>query len=1009
MSFKKLKERISGWPWHKKGELLDEIKQTLKEMKEFNASESDELSLLLKKKEEELMAKGMDSEGRLINRFLTTKKTLGMWSTPDIPIEFYSEISDETLELPEALSFALSQGSVLQSAREAVIYRMHAGKDDFKYGYLTRTVAIYFRSGDDFFVAFDDDAFENILLLPSRAEEGRRARDYWFVDVNDPLISRAIYRAKNNNRVIQVTDEDTRSDNIKVSECMIGDKTNEYADFMKKHLSRELKVDVLDNSDCSKVSSSKAFIRLVGLRYSELCAYERCSNDCRSHGVQKIFSGNQGWVSYAGLMIFKKLGLNEANVSSYFNAIEAQLKDKKAISLFYAGLGACKDFINRKEELDVVAALCVELANKLLKYDKKHAGYFFSHGISFFKGHIKHPRDLHALAEKYVSFISCCAGTEEKTIKALSDLKDLFDKLGLAFFDKFLIPVAESQTVATFLILDSTKKIYDAGGIQSDADLEPIKHIAKSCLTKANVVLQDIIMEGLDKNIIPSPISKEAEIIKAFIEQAPAYIIDLYPEFRQIYINSLLSERDAKLTALFKNVKEIKEDIFRGELTKKYDESILFSVLYYVFACHDMTVPKENYIRTYNERESRQNDIPSGISKAISFRVSKGAFALKKEQDAVQTAAWNALIKAANEITAKKDFNISALGFALLKACIEKSLAKGQERFISGIYQFSFNHGESLPKFSNDYQTLMSYKEFIGDRVINDHINKILQEAMASDSRNFYLLQNQVLGRNSDFRGLAKALFGVLQSGKNPEQKQEILRRMLQQNGINPESTAPLLGMPLAELHSWLDKQQPNVIDKGTVSKIFDQLYGNEYKTMQNEMEKYTFKKESIFKGSGKTFKLMLSKRKLHCVAAYNMGVCVAPDNDMWNQEDFWPLIIFDEKNDAHGGAILRTIEEDGQKYLVLSVQPASSILNAASPDQIFDKILRAARIIAKKLNYNDVIIPVSSSIHSNRGSIQAVIAHKFGAHNKLTLKREYQFSYSPYSYEYREFYRAGL
>ncbi len=289
----------------------------------------------------------------------------GGFHMPDVPVEFFSEMSDEDLDLPEALSFALSQGSVFQSAREAVIYRMNAGKDDFNYYYNTRTVAIYFKSSDGLFVAFDDDAFENILL--SRAEEGRQAGDSWLVDVNDPLISRAIFRARNSNRVIQVTDENTRSDSIKVSECIIGDKTKEYADFVKKYLSPELKYYVLNNHKCSKVSSNKALIRLVGLCFgNDLGAYDLCGGKGHSRGVQKISSGNQGRVPYFGLMIFKKLRLNEAGVSPYFDATEAQLKDKKAVSLFYAGLGACKDFINSKDELDsFVNELIIIVKNKI--------------------------------------------------------------------------------------------------------------------------------------------------------------------------------------------------------------------------------------------------------------------------------------------------------------------------------------------------------------------------------------------------------------------------------------------------------------------------------------------------------------------------------------------------------------------------------------------------------------------------------------------------------------------
>jgi hypothetical protein len=344
-----------------------------------------ELRKVLPKLDISEINKKEESLKEFISQLDTVYSKFAGFKTPDVPFEFYTEKSDENLEMPDAVSFALSQGSVLQSAREAVIKRMSIGKDDFNYYYNTRTVAIYFKQGDGLFVAFDDDPFDNILVSYRKdengkdknlfVEEGRKAGNEWLIEPEDSqawnIIQNAIKRAKNNNRIIQVTNENTKTDSIKVAECIIGDKTEKYTKFIKDHRSKDLKAYVLDNSDCSKVNSSsnKALVRLVGLRgvsyFVNLGADVSCSSIWRARGVKKIFSsGNGGWVCYVGLMIFKKLRLNEAGVSSYFKPIESQLKDDKAISLFYAGLGACKNHINNPQELAEMIKVLIPIVNK---------------------------------------------------------------------------------------------------------------------------------------------------------------------------------------------------------------------------------------------------------------------------------------------------------------------------------------------------------------------------------------------------------------------------------------------------------------------------------------------------------------------------------------------------------------------------------------------------------------------------------------------------------------------
>lgn len=59
------------------------------------------------------------------SRIVSTEKG---FSVPDLPADCYTEKSEENLTFPNGLSFALSQGGLLQSARECVVHRMRTGK-----------------------------------------------------------------------------------------------------------------------------------------------------------------------------------------------------------------------------------------------------------------------------------------------------------------------------------------------------------------------------------------------------------------------------------------------------------------------------------------------------------------------------------------------------------------------------------------------------------------------------------------------------------------------------------------------------------------------------------------------------------------------------------------------------------------------------------------------------------------------------------------------------------------
>src|SRR5262249_47658828 len=82
---------------------------------------------------------------------------------PSVPpasalLSHYTATAAEHLALPDAVAYAAAHGGVLQSAQEAVAFRLAAkGADQADELQSTRTAAMYFKDGNTFFIAFDDD------------------------------------------------------------------------------------------------------------------------------------------------------------------------------------------------------------------------------------------------------------------------------------------------------------------------------------------------------------------------------------------------------------------------------------------------------------------------------------------------------------------------------------------------------------------------------------------------------------------------------------------------------------------------------------------------------------------------------------------------------------------------------------------------------------------------------------------------------------------------------------
>ena len=385
------------------------------------------------------------------------------FSLPVLSVDEYTGRSGECLVFPKAVFFALHNGGVLQSAREAVLYRMLVGKGDLQYYYLTRTACIYFKEHGAYFVAFDDDPEQNILL--SRAQEGfdsHSRNNSWVVSVQDPLIKNAIFRAKRDGRVVAVNDVLERKDALVVSCCILGDVAKEYDVWLKKQGYVGVRAWMLSNDGCRHVGEGQAEIRLLGVGYfnddGSLSANRQCNVCSWARGVQKFFStGNKGrLLPYMALVCSKQVGLyhDERDIPNMLTLFhEAENLHVKAKNAFYTGLGVTRELLKTPLDLQTAIHTWARLAPALAPIDDKGA---------FIDQIMSHPyrETWFEHLDAAVKFFEYIASSRTKTKQFIITLKRIDDASAAIIILPFFIYLLEHRPKQLLDVLSIHTTLY---------------------------------------------------------------------------------------------------------------------------------------------------------------------------------------------------------------------------------------------------------------------------------------------------------------------------------------------------------------------------------------------------------------------------------------------------------------------------------------------------------------------------------------------------------------------
>lgn len=613
---------------------------------------------------------------------------------------------------------------------------------------------------------------------------------------------------------------------------------------------------------------------------------------------------------------------------------------------------------------------------------------------------IKTPDDLNKFTEDLVVIVGLTKGVEDITLTLIRELMSLIRVFPSAWAG-FIKPVVYNQTVGSYLVFRQIRILRAQKAINSQVDLDFLLELIRKQGVRAADVLENFIVPGVEKEIMAKPISEESQALITYFSQERAYpIIEVYDAYKN---------DPAKLEELTKKCRDIHQALLSGDV-REYQSDPLFSAMQmYVFP-PEVTSNRDMYGQITSHREDRGQDIdiiPAELRKTELQEILTGDYVLRDTSKPLDATPWSTILEVVKEENEKAEHKMSdeevvTLGKETMGQWQAGKLAEKKRDLLLRLYRYYLARGgTALPQDLNSVRNIMALKEFAGD-TLRDNVADVLKKYAEADSDAYgSIVQKMFKGKIENPKAAAGRVKGILDRFReNPSEGKAALGRALK---ISDSDAIDLLWSRLEglsesrEIEGVLAGLELKVQAGKEAAVIARQLLGEEMARMQGEFSaKYEFNE-----GPGKiSLRFEISKRQAHGVAGLNMGVCVAPDKQLWDNPNFMNVIIWDQEGIAHGGMHILLIEDNGKKYVSLpGINPSTRLLSRVNTDDIYSKLIDYALKISQALGYDGVLIPTASGIHSNRSEIQRVIQAR--RYKIETLSNEHQFSYSPHPYTF--------
>lgn len=190
------------------------------------------------------------------------------------------------------------------------------------------------------------------------------------------------------------------------------------------------------------------------------------------------------------------------------------------------------------------------------------------------------------------------------------------------------------------------------------------------------------------------------------------------------------------------------------------------------------------------------------------------------------------------------------------------------------------------------------------------------------------------------------------------------------------------------------------------------------YQEIQQEATKY----EEVFEvDSDRGEKKMKKEREIHAHFSKNKenflarmvgDVCLAENQSLWNEKEYFELVLFDEeRNRCVGTTMLKTLNEpNGKKFLLFAPNPSVGLVSEVSAKKLYNKIRDLVNNFAKENNYDGVVFDKTHGKATNRAGLfqktleTSGIKNENGEDKEIDLKNIHHLG----NYEYQKGLRAA-
>ncbi len=594
-------------------------------------------------------------------------------------------------------------------------------------------------------------------------------------------------------------------------------------------------------------------------------------------------------------------------------------------------------------------------------------------------------------------------------------------------------PLLNGQGDSAYLYFELIKSDFNFKNLSTE-DKDYIVYVGKKYGTQARNILQNILARV-------DSIADEREVIEEYINEIGIIQFEIYSQYK----TAKESGDEFKVKKIKERINDLSEKIYQGKMKKKdFDDDLYEAILYYIFP-PAIGLTQEQYSQLNKNRSDRRDDVPETLDdlQYEKVSISTGRYILSEGEE-LNLEEWSALseiIKKVNkEMESGREIEIDTekIGAEIIEIYRNKKQHTGEGRnfLLEQMYRYHLASGRG--KLESNYEIsvngLMQYKEFVGDRVKNDLIRTCLMAWKEKHVKEYEKLKKEIINRlkQSQNKNFAKVknMLKAIKKQKDKNKKSIAIKRLndfLLDFGLTYESIKNLnqkklqteLGTIKVEYNG--DSTEENYRteeyynseeflsvydefmnrydeDMLVMQKISSDLVANVNKKMRKEIDKFKFRSEN---GEIENYEIefVVSKKKEHGVVGYNMGVCVTPDEKLWNDSQFMNCILFSPESKQAMGGMHFLIRENN--LCLPGINPSQDILSYVDNEELFDKMMEYAKKVKEKLGLKKVLIPTNSSIYSNRSQIHSIVTKK--NYKKVNLEKTANFSYNPYVYSFQE------